>query len=71
MCLSNQQSTCSCTENWFCDTTTCRPSMQLTRLGGDCSTMITDLDQIGRMRFLRIKIDVVTQGFREVEMEYR
>jgi hypothetical protein len=41
--------------------------MQLTRLGGDYSTMITDLDQVRRMRFLRIKIDVVSRGVREAE----
>lgn len=41
--------------------------MPLTRLGGDYSTMITDLDQVRRMRFLRIKIDVVSRGVREAE----
>lgn len=31
--------------------------------------MITDLEQVRKMRFLRIKIDVATQGFREAIRE--
>ncbi|KAH7082880.1 hypothetical protein BKA63DRAFT_139266 [Paraphoma chrysanthemicola] len=37
------------------------------KLGGDYRTLITDFEQVKKMRFLRIKIDVVTQGFREAK----
>ncbi|KAH7093417.1 hypothetical protein FB567DRAFT_515306 [Paraphoma chrysanthemicola] len=39
------------------------------KLGGDYHTLLADLEQVKKMRFLRIKIDVVTQGFREVRRE--
>ncbi|KAF1847287.1 uncharacterized protein K460DRAFT_276406 [Cucurbitaria berberidis CBS 394.84] len=38
-------------------------------LGGTHDTFFTDMEQAGKMRFLRIKIDVCTQGFREAIRE--
>ncbi|KAF3012096.1 hypothetical protein E8E12_000036, partial [Didymella heteroderae] len=38
-------------------------------LGGDYHTIVTDLEQVRKMRFLRIKIDVATRSFREATRE--
>ena len=41
----------------------------LTDLGGGPATLFTDLEQVEKMRFLRIKIDVATRGLPESKRE--
>lgn len=43
--------------------------MKLTKPGGSRDTIFKDMDQVRKMRFLRIKIDVATQSLPEATRE--